>query len=206
MKKKPVKIVLVGNAFSGKTRVLEGLQRRIIPGNRWKPEFVGEAASDVMRETPLHPNKDPLAFQYAVSLTQILREAHAEQQADTEENLLLICDRGVADAYVYLDDDAASQVLDNEPLECCLSRYDLALLFDTYYNSTCESSGVDLKTGNAFRYETEEQMAERSLRTVEVWGRHENLITVPVFPTIDDKIVYVAHVINAFLSERVFAE
>lgn len=194
-------IAFVGGPCSGKTSVFEALRSmEHCCAERVCLSFVEEAATRILPRDPQLARRDPLRFQYEVSLLQYIAEDRGmELLLGRPETLKVqLTDRGVADAYIYLNERQAREMSDQTPEEM-LHRYTAVFYFDPYKSQS-------LTDGNAFRVEHAEEMDALEQRTRRIWEQHPRLIRVPTFPTIEERIRYTAAQLNALLTLRVFDE
>ena len=193
-------IAFVGGPCSGKTSVFEAL--RALPVREESDaclSFVGEAATQILPRDPTLSRRDPLFFQFEVSLWQYMEEDRGF------ERLLNCChkplkvqitDRGVADAYIYLNEQQVALMTDMTPEEL-MHRYTIVFYFEPFRSES-------LTDGNEFRVEREDEMAELEAKTRAVWQRHPNVIFVPTFPTIEERIAYVARLLHEKVGVELF--
>lgn len=179
-------IAFAGTAHSGKSAVWELLKSMArVPRDIG---FVGEAATDIMNTTNLHPLINPIAFQEAVKILQYERE-----ETQLRENKIVIADRGLADAYVFLDASDAENIVGCS-VEALLDRYYAVFFFMPYL------SGDHITDGNQQRYETStEELLVQFEKSYAVWGRHKNMIPIPTFDTVEHRKDYVLSKLNQIL-------
>ena len=199
MKETLTRIVFCGAPASGKTSILNMLKERIHPALKkdWNITFLEESATYTMLTNRLTPKVDPIAFQRAVVLHQLLCEDYQICVDPTKPHNLSLIDRGVTDAFVYIPDQAESLL--DQTLEQTLRRYDHVIYFQRYLTS-------NVKAGNACRYESEEELRALEERTFDVWSKHPSFTVIPVFKTISDKVDWVCRCLNRILGEKVFVE
>lgn len=195
-----MKITFCGGPHSGKTAVLAELERRLAPGKEDRVAFVREVASEIISDGHLHPRRNPYAFQAAV----LQKQLEAEKAAEAEGIQHRILDRAVPDTYVYLPMEQATQLLrdtigEGANMASVMARYDACLFFDTYYAGRISS-------GNKQRIETTyEDLEAMAQRTLNVWKNHPRFLVVPsAFHTLEEKVDYVADVLNGLLREDFF--
>ena len=192
-------IALVGGPCSGKTSVFEAI-RSMVEESREDVcvSFVSEAATQILPRDPMLPRRDPLRFQYEVSLWQYMEEDRGI------ERLLLhpaplkvqITDRGVADAYIYLNAEQVALMTDQSPDELG-SRYTAVLYFAPYRSEK-------LTDGNEFRVEREDEMAALEAKTRGIWSGHPHLYEIPTFDTIEERIAYTKCVLEQHIGKTIF--
>ncbi len=197
MNKCLTRIVFCGSACSGKSSILNALKEHLNPAisGDWNVVFIKEAATHILETTDLHPRIDPTLFQTAVSLYQFVHEDYDRCINATKTHNVSISDRGIPDAFIYTDN--ASSILD-QTVEAALSRYDAVIFFLPYFTE-------NNREGNAYRYETTNELSLLHEKTLNVWGKHPNLFIVPSFQTLDDKVDFVIELLNnQILHEEVF--
>ena len=197
MEKKLTRIAFCGCACSGKTSVLNMLKERLNPAleDEWNTSFIQEAATYILLTTAgLHPKNDPVGFQRAVSLYQLTHEDYGCVD-DTKSHNLIIADRGIADAFIYVPDEAESLL--NQTVEQAVKRYDAVIYFLPYYPD-------NIRDGNEHRYENKDELRILEQKTFDVWSKHPNIFVIPLFQTISQKVDFVSKLLNQILSAEVF--
>jgi hypothetical protein len=192
-------IALVGGPCSGKTSVFEALQRAILTDNAEAClSFVEEAATRLLPRDPTLSRRDPLRFQYEVSLFQYIAEDRGMNRllACPEPLKIQITDRGVADAYIYLNEEQAREMTHQTPEEM-VNRYTTVLYFEPYKSD-------HLTDGNQFRVEHEDEMDALERKTRDIWSRHPHLHYIPTFPTVEERVLYTMDLLNTLLGRAVF--
>jgi hypothetical protein len=162
----------------------------------WEKPY--ETATQILPRDPMLPRRDPLRFQYEVSLWQYMEEDRGI------ERLLLhpaplkvqITDRGVADAYIYLNAEQVALMTDQSPDELG-SRYTAVLYFAPYRSEK-------LTDGNEFRVEREDEMAALEAKTRGIWSGHPHLYEIPTFDTIEERIAYTKCVLEQHIGKTIF--
>lgn len=197
MKKALTRIAFCGSACSGKTSVLNMLKERLNPAvkEEWNVTFVQEAATQILLTTDLHPKKDPVGFQRAVSLYQFIHEEYDRCFDDTMLHNVSLSDRGIADAFIYVPDDA--ETLLDQTVEEAVRRYDAIIYFLPYYPD-------NVQEGNQERYENKDELRILEQKTFDVWSKHPNIFVIPLFQTISQKVDFVSKRLNQILGEEVF--
>lgn len=196
MKKALTRIAFCGSACSGKTSVLNMLKERLNPAvkEEWNVTFVQEAATHILLTTDLHPKKDPVGFQRAVSLYQFIHEEYDRCFDDTKLHNVSLSDRGIADAFIYVPDDA--ETLLDQTIEQAVNRY-AVLYFLPYYPD-------NILDGNEQRYESKDDLCILEQKTFDVWSKSPNMFVIPLFPTIVQKVDFVIKCLNQILGAEVF--
>lgn len=194
-------IAFVGGPCSGKTSVFEAL-RASCPGDNSEMcfSFIEEAATRILPRDPMLPRRDPVRFQYEVSLLQYMMEdrgidALLRCQAPLK---VQITDRGVADAYIYLNEQQVGAMTDQTPEEL-MHRYTAVLYFEPFRSRS-------LTDGNEFRVEQEDEMAALEAKTRAIWQQHPKVVFIPTFDTIEMRVEHTKRVLEQLLERRVFAK
>lgn len=196
-----IRIVFAGSPGTGKTSVLEVLKSRVNPSEETRVHvgFVDEAATELLRnihaEAECHPLNNPVLFQRLVIDCQ-----HAMEQAAIDRNFpcnILICDRGLADAFAYVGEQDAQDLL-GKSIDESLNEYDAVLFFKPFQSEK-------VREGNEYRYENGERMTKLAEKTFEVWGKHPNFYKVPAFSSINQKAEYVSALLNYIVETKLFA-
>jgi len=193
------KIVFCGAPSSGKTSVFDALQQRIVCGeSEVNLSFVEEAATRLLPRDPQLPRRDPLYFQYQVSLFQYTEEDRGLRALLSRgaAKKIQISDRGLADMYIYLGEDARK--ITEHSADELLARYDAVLFFDTYRSDR-------MTDGNEYRLEDRAEQDELEAKTRAIWMRHKTVYRVPTFPTVEERVDYTAKLLNGFLKKEVFS-
>ena len=194
-------IAFVGGPCSGKTSVFEAIRSMVSDeGVEVCTSFIPEAATQILPRDPMLPRRDPLRFQYEVSLWQYMEEDRGI------ERLLLhpaplkvqITDRGVADAYIYLNSEQVALMTDQSPDELA-SRYTAVLYFEPYRSE-------NLTDGNEYRVEREDEMAALEAKTRAIWQGHPNVVFIPTFATIEERVEYTKQLLERLIGREIFTE
>jgi predicted ATPase len=192
-------IALVGGPCSGKTSVFGALRECcVVDAQEICASFIPEAATLLIPRDPTLPRRDPLQFQYEVSLLQYMMEDRGINQLlhAPQPFKLQITDRGVADAYIYLDEQQVGRMTDQTPDEL-MHRYTAVLYFEPFHSNS-------LTDGNEFRVEKEDEVAALEAKTRAIWQRHPNIVFIPTFPTIEERISYTLDVLEQLVGRRLF--
>ena len=107
-----------------------------------------------------------------------------------------ITDRGIADAYIYLNEQQIALMTDQTPEEL-MHRYTAVLYFEPFRSEY-------LTDGNEFRVEHEDEMAALEAKTRAIWQRHSNIIFIPTFETIEQRVEYTVQVLSQLLGCEIF--
>lgn len=173
-------LVITGGPCAGKSTVLKYLNSHL----RDEIEIVYEAATFLGADYPKPPN-EPAArsewlrvFQHDVATKILELEAEAQQQAQANKKLLIVCDRGLADGFAYHPDgvEAVLQIppyIDNQLTEvhAVHSRYHTVI----HMESLAVHHPNQYQTqNNTVRYETVEQAVATDLAIQYAWHAHRN--------------------------------
>ena len=95
--------------------------------------------------------------------------------------MLCIIHRGIADAFIYVLDDA--EFLLDQTVEEAVNRYDFVLFFSSYHAD-------NIKEGNEERYENQEELRILEQKTFDVWSKHPHIFVIPLFRTMSQKVKF----------------
>ena len=203
------RIALVGAPGSGKSSVIELLERGIINGGEdeanVKIGFIPEAATRLMVYNEIRDlrARDGAAFQEKVAITQLIGEDAGLYEAikDGAQSYLQITDRALMDAYVYLTDEQRQSLRFPFPdlAELC-RRYDAVLFFDMYEMKDGFSEGNSLRAESC-----NEELRRLHDISLGVYRNHPVFFRVPTFETVEKKAHFVAELINGIVGKTVFS-
>lgn len=189
------KIVLTGGPGGGKTEAL----KRLVPelekcGCKVFPVF--EAAESVIKDG--HDRETDFDFQKTIYQKQVKDESQAYYNAIVSEGDIgvVICDRGLMDARVYLNDEDYSRLKDELKVNDIFLRdfYDAAFHLDSTSNS---DSAEYYQEGIRIEDEVSAQaLNERSLRA---WCGNPHYRFIPVCESFEEKLSLLLKEIKAFL-------
>ena len=197
------RIAFVGTPGAGKTTVYKILKKSIV-SKETRVAFITEAATLIMHDPSVKAlrEKDPVAFQEKVSLTQFFLEDSGfyGMLSSGVKKGLQITDRAVEDVYVYLNKPQRKELrFPVPPIEELNRRYDAVILFELY------EGGASMKAGNGLRAEKAMSDIKRVYdKSVTVYSTHPNFHRVPPFENIREKAAYVAEIINSIVGDTVF--
>ena len=86
----------------------------------------------------------------------------------------------------------------NQSPEELMHRYTAVLYFEPFRSEK-------LTDGNEFRVEQEGEMAALEAKTRAIWQRHPNVIYVPTFATIEERVEYTKHLLERLIGRQVFS-
>ena len=188
------KIVLTGGPCAGKTTVLSILEKEL-KEKGYKVFIVNESATELINGG-ITPHEDGLGmynFQKLILAYQYQKEEiYNRAVLDTsEEDIIIIYDRGILDNRAYITDFEFSGIL-NELSNFIgrkidefdlLSRYDMIIHLET----SAYSRGYSLENNKA-RYESLEEAILLDRRIVNSWSMHDNFHIVKSTDCFDEKI------------------
>ena len=193
-----IKIAFVGSSCSGKSSVLTLLKKWCsTDDSQWSVHFITEAATEILEQDRNLKNSS-LEFQKKVLELQRTKETAALSKIEIGKRKLLLCDRAIADAFVYQPREA-SDILGGMTLTDTLTCYQYCFYFLPYYTP-------NTKSGNTVRCEgTVKEISELESRTRAVYMNHKQLYFIPSFDSVDERAAYVKKLINSLLGENVFS-
>lgn len=173
-----IKVVITGGPCAGKTSALNTLI------NHFSPDFrvyaIPEAATMtfnsgftiVQKESTKENNK---TFNKSIIQFQMDMEKYFESLASySEKRVLLLCDRGVCDNFIYCMEDNAKKIVKETGWSknyLLNDRYDLVLHLVTAANGAEEYYTLD---NNAARSESKEEAIILDKKLQEAWMAHPN--------------------------------
>ncbi len=190
------KIAIIGSPCCGKTSIIEELKTKyetVSPNIRviYIPEVATCFLSGLSKP-------DPFIFQYYVAKTQVLLEDTVSAVNDTED-IILICDRGIFDAYVYQEKDDADNILSKIG-----EIKDYSLIF--YLESLPKELFELKKANNPSRKETVySDVVNLGEKTLEVWrtNSHAEIKEIKVKMNLGDRADALVFEINRFFEKEV---
>ena len=188
------KICFAGPPGSGKTTVLSALKE--LPMSRdHLVLFQDEVATMFLkgRTGYINEHETPINRQFYIYRSERALEKTFEQ-IPSDKPKILICDRGVHDAFVYLSPDELKEALTDDDLrEISAHVYDRVF----YFLPGSANQAHDQKT---LRIESsDEETNALTKKSLEVWKRvcdPSSVTYVPVFDDVRDKTLFVAKAIN----------
>ncbi|MBR1731032.1 MAG: ATP-binding protein, partial [Ruminococcus sp.] len=176
------KIVLTGGPSGGKSQALKKLRIKL-EAYGIKVFLVAEAATGVINEG-YNGKKPSYEFQKAIALYQLNAEEKAEKLADNI-NSVIICDRGLMDSRVYLDDTE----FDKLKAELGMNEVDLRDRYDAVFhlNSTAVDESM-IYENDAIRDETREEAQSINERSLRAWCGNPHYRFIPVCNSFDEKL------------------
>ncbi len=190
--KKVTKIVLTGGPSGGKTHALKAL-REELEKLGLDVICVTESAEGLISEG-FDRSRSVYEFQKEIALCQLAGELEAEKRA--KDNSVIICDRGLMDCRVYLDDEEFERLkkeLGLTDIEL-RDRYDAAFHLD----STSSDTQSEYHSGNV-RTETREQAELLNEKSLRAWCGNPHYRFIPVKSTFEKKLELLLKEVKAFL-------
>ncbi len=188
------KIVFSGGPCGGKSLALKFIKEHLVKEG-FDVLTVTEVASEILAEG-FDRGLPVFEFQKAIATRQIENEKNAEKSAQSLNNPVILCDRGLMDCRVYLDDDDFDR-LKNELSLCEIDlrdRYDAVFHLD----STSNSNSQKYKQEN-IRIENKEEACVLNEKSLRAWCGNPHYRFIPVCETFDEKIKLLITEINSFL-------
>lgn len=186
-------VIFAGATGSGKTQTFCELQKLKANANI-KIKFFPEIATELLKTEPSEFCNDKDKFQTRIAQLQL---AQLNDEACRKSDVI-ITDRGLPDFYVF-HEDGAKKFFTSE-FEA-FSYYDYVFFFQPFALD-------DVLQGNALRKETSlSEIADIAQKTETVYNRYPNretMIMIPNFPTIEEKAIYCAKMLNKVLNDTIF--
>lgn len=180
--KQITKIVLTGGPCAGKTTALKFLRENLIKngyGAVVVPETSTELFSNGISPSKMNSLLDFHQTQLDVQLTKEYLFEQACEKFKNFDNIVLICDRGVLDAKVYIGDEGFANLLqlNNLTEQDIINRYDAVFKLVTAANGAEDYYTLE---NNAVRKESAEEAIALDELVSKVWSVH------PHFETFDN--------------------
>lgn len=187
------KIVLSGGPGGGKSTALNRLSVEL-SNLGYKVYKVVESATEVLSEG-FDRSKPVYEFQKAIALKQLENEKKAEKSAK-EEKAVILCDRGMMDCRVYLDNSDFDKI----KTELNLSDIDLRDRYDAVFHldSTSTDKKIQYKNGE-IRIESREEAEKINERSLKAWCGNPHYRFIPVRDSFDEKFELLLREVKAFL-------
>lgn len=189
-----VRIALGGGPGSGKTTVLNALQESLRPVPGTAVVFLPEVATFCFshRSPGLTSQETPVVRQHYIYSAQILTEKTAIDTARAvhADRLVLLSDRGILDAGVYIaPEDIPDATGEREP---DYAHYDAVLFFE---------GAADISNDDTFRIEADEEARAVLARAAKrEWSRAPHFYTFPLYPSPEEKTAAVKAWLNNYLN------
>jgi len=193
-----VKIAFAGGPASGKTETIKGIRERLAAEHQKEVIFLPEVATSYLIDQPpiIKLLNNEVLFDYYIFRTEFHMESSIEEY---DKDLIMICDRGVSDIYAFLPEKIAQKVIGTYANRIA-GNYDLVLFFENDPTGTTLYKDEKIRTPMNLR-----KVNRLSANTKEAWEKHnKNIIYIPQFPLIEEKIYLVARIINNFVHKELF--
>lgn len=192
--RKVPKIVLSGGPCGGKTESLNYIKSELEQSG-FNVFIIKEAAALVLDEG-FDRNKSSFEFQKAIALKQIEIESETEKIAEKFDRPVIICDRGLMDSKVYLNNKDFSKI------KSCLNMSDVELRdrYDAVFHldSTSNSNSTEYANNN-LRIEDKEKALKLNQSSLKAWCGNPHYRFIPVCDTIEEKQKLLIKEIKHFL-------
>ncbi len=188
------KIVLSGGPSGGKSKALRMLKSEL--------EKMGitvytitECATAVL-QNGFDRSRPVYEFQKAIARLQIERETEYENMIIDGSNAVIICDRGLMDCRVYLDDDDFSRI----KKELKMSDVDLRDRYDAVFHLDSTSTDESVKYKNSEnRIEPRDRARDINELSLRAWCGNPHYRFIPVKPAFEEKFAILLKEVKAFL-------
>ena len=200
---KIVKVVFEGGPAAGKTVVLNYLKDNVNADGCWDVIFVPEVAQSFISDEPdairYSIKNNTYVRQFFIYRTELFSEQLIVENAMRKGgNCLIIFDRGINDADVYLPADEVNLICTEKEQKEFDSHYDMVCFFlgseDNYLN---DDKTVRIEND----YSAVEALGKRSY---DVWHRCRNVVDFPQREDVMDKCRDVAKALNGFIGDNLF--
>ncbi len=188
------KIVLSGGPGGGKSTALRYLQSALSEYG-YKVYTIEECATKVL-ESGFDRSRPILEFQTEIAIMQLELENELDALETNGEKSVIICDRGLMDCRVYLDDEdfsAIKRILKLSDIEL-RDRYDAVFHLD----SASTDENVEYIKGS-IRTENREEAALINERSLRAWCGNPHYRFIPVQDNFDEKLSLLLREVKAFL-------
>lgn len=206
------KIVLTGGPCAGKTTALAKIEQDLISLG-YKVFVVGESATELIK-SGVRPFGDKclnlVEFQKIIMLYQLQKEEIYDKVLEqyTNDNVVIIYDRGILDNKAYINDEEFKEVLNyisynkNKKIyeEDLLDRYDMIIHLVTAADGKKEAYTLN---NNSTRTEGIEEAIRLDKKTMNAWIRHPNLKIIDNEKSFNTKIDNVMQKIYELLNNPI---
>lgn len=188
------KIVLSGGPSGGKSEALKYLINKLKEYD-YTVYPVFESAAEVLKNG-FDRNVSAYEFQKAIALNQIKKEKEIENNITDNEKAVIICDRGLMDAGVYLNDEDFKRI----KIELCMSNIDLRDRYDAVFHldSTSNGSNAEYISGG-IRVESKNEAKIINEKSLKAWCGNPHYRFIPVCGSFEEKLDVLLKEIKAFL-------
>lgn len=192
--KKVTKIVLAGGPGGGKSKSL----KRLLPELEqygYKVFPVLESATQII-ESGFNRHESAYEFQKAIAENQLKIETEIEKNVKPGEKALIICDRGLMDCRVYLNDSDYEKI----KAELNMNEVELRDRYDAVFHldSTSNSSHAEYINEHT-RIENESEARKINERSLKAWCGNPHYRFIPVCENYEEKFCLLLKEIKSFL-------
>ena len=208
---KVYRIVLTGGSSGGKTSALSRIVSTFSSNSLEKDDahgftvlVVNESATELMTNgIRVSDSLDPVSYQRAIIATQLFKEDLYAKVADAYDNdVIILCDRGLLDGKAYTEHDAFDRLLDEHGMceEDVLDRYDCVIhMMTSAIGSFGEYRGTET---NAVRIEASaDEAVAADRRTMEAWNGARRLYIIDNETDFEGKMQRVVDVMNTIVGQ-----
>ena len=186
------KIAITGGPCAGKSTALSWVKDEY-EKRGWTVYIVGEVATEVsMGNASPHEFKDKALGQAAMYFKQIADETFyetvARDNAEDGDRILIVCDRGAADAFGFLDREQQQRFL----AKTGTTRRKIFARYDAVFHLVSAAIGAPeyyTVSNNSARREGLEEAAESDRRIVKAWTGHPHLRIIDNSNDFHDKMM-----------------
>ena len=202
--KQITKIVLTGGPCAGKTTALKFLRENLIKngyGAVVVPETSTELFSNGISPSKMNSLLDFHQTQLDVQLTKEYLFEQACEKFKNFDNIVLICDRGVLDAKVYIGDEGFANLLqlNNLTEQDIINRYDAVFKLVTAANGAEDYYTLE---NNAVRKESAEEAIALDELVSKVWSVHPHFETFDNSTNFEQKMNRLLNSVLNFLENK----
>lgn len=188
------KIVLAGGPGGGKSKSI----KRLIPELEscgFTVYCVFESATQIIK-SGFDRHESLYEFQKAIALNQIKKEAEIEKRIKPDEKAVIICDRGLMDCRVYLDDTDYERIKS----ELKLNEVELRDRYDAVFHldSTANSKKAEYINCH-IRIESQNEARDINDRSLRAWCGNPHYRFIPVCENFEKKYSMLIKEIKSFL-------
>lgn len=192
--KQITKIALSGGPSGGKSFALKKLIPELLKyGYSVYPVF--ESAEEILNNG-FNRGTSPYEFQKAIAENQIKSESEIEKAVKDNEKAVIICDRGLMDCRVYLNDEDYEKI----KKDLNMSEVDLRDRYDAVFHLDSTSSSEIAEYANSkIRVEAEHEAREINERSKRAWCGNPHYRFIPVCESFSEKLNILLNELKAFL-------
>lgn len=184
-------IVLAGGPCSGKTESIEKV-RKYLTEIGYRVVVLPELATEIRKDGLIHTEGiiTKVDFQRLIFKLQLFKEEAYKSMLikySDPSKVILLLDRGLLDAKVFLPNDEYEKLLNESNLteQDILNRYDAVFHLESTANMECGCYG---NSTNEFRLSNSEQAKIQEEKSIQVWSVHDNFHIVKLEKTFDEKV------------------